>query len=124
MINPERLSRAAFVRPSTIELEFADGRLFSLAIELLGMPVDRINWRTLKASPGGENAIVKGIKGDPVPIDAATLRYLVDPKYAKEMDEKLKSLQFTDDELENLGLNETPAGFFDGPEDFTRESWK
>ena len=109
---------------SAIELRFSD-KTFSLPIARLEMPMDRIDWPTLKASPGGEKIVVKGIRGDPVPIDSATLRYLVDEKYATKMDEKLKSLQFTDEELEQLDLDEPPHGFIEQADiDLTRESWK
>ena len=40
-------------------------------------------------------------------IDDAT-RYLTDPEYALEMDAELKRLQFTDEELESLDLNDPP----------------
>jgi len=122
----ERLTRARFVSPSTIELDFIDGRRFSLAIELLDMPSDRIDWRTLEASPGGEKAIVKGIKGDPVPIDSATLRYLADKNYAAIIDAKLKGQQFTEEELERIVRdNPPPPEWFSQPSpDIIRESWK
>jgi hypothetical protein len=90
-------------------------------MDRLGMPIERINGSTLAASPNGENIVVLGIKGDTVPIDAATLRYLVDETYAAKMDAELRRLQFTDEELRQLDLEEPPPGFFEGPEDFTRE---
>jgi len=122
----ERLCRARFVPPSTIELEFVDGLRSLLAIDLLGMPVDRINWTTVTASPTGDKMTVNGIKGDAIPIDSATLRYLVDEKYAAKMDQTLKSLQFSRDELAELARdNPPPSSWYDEPErDMTRESWK
>jgi hypothetical protein len=125
-ICPDQLVDARFVSPSMIELEFVDGLRRSLAIGLLGMPVDRINWPTLKASVDGTKVIVNGIKGDPVTIDAATLRYLVDEKYAAKMDAKLKSLQFTEEELERMVQdNPPPPEWFSQPSrDLTRKSWK
>lgn len=125
MIRLEQLAVARFVPPLAIELEFVDGLKGSLAIGLLDMPLDRMNWPTLEVSPAGDKAIVKGIKGDPVPIDSATLRYLVDKAYKARIDATLKNLQFTDEELENLSLNDPPPGFLEQPDsDLTRESWK
>jgi hypothetical protein len=126
MTGIERITRACFVPPATIELEFVDGLTFSLAVELLDLPLDRMNWATLRTTIGGEKIIVDGIKGDPVPIDAATLRYLVDPNYAAKLDAKLKSLQFTEEELERLVRdNPPPPEWFSQPSrDLTRESWK
>lgn len=122
----EKLTRAKFVSPSTIELDFVDGRRLSLAIEALGMPLDRIDWPTLEASPCGGKAVVRGIKGDLVPIDSATLRYLVDEKYAAKVDDSLKALQFSREELALMARdNPPPANWYDEPEqDLTRESWK
>jgi hypothetical protein len=126
MVGPEQLAGAAFAAPATIKLDFADGSRFSLAIGLLGMPLDRIIWSTLEVSPSGDKVVFKGIKGDPVPIDSATLRYLVDKKYAAMMDAKLKDLQFTEEELERIVHdNPPPPGWFAQPSrDLTRESWK
>jgi len=125
MIRPEQLASARFAAPSTIELEFLDSR-YSLDISRLGMPVERIDWPTLKISPGGEKIVVKGIKGDPVPIDAATLRYLVDEKYAAKIDKSLESLRLSRDELAEMARdNPPPPAWYDEPErDLSRESWK
>jgi hypothetical protein len=67
----ERLKRAAFVAPSTLELEFVDGLRF-LNAELLGIPMDQLDWSTVKVSPGGEGIVVNGVDCDSVPIDSAT----------------------------------------------------
>jgi hypothetical protein len=120
---------AATLEQDLLKLQFAD-KTFSLTIndllEQLGMPRDRIDWATLTTSPSGESMIVKGIKGDLVPFDSSTLRYLVDERYASEMDAKLVRLQFTDEELENLALSEPPPGFLEQADvvDLTRDSWK
>lgn len=123
---PDELKTARFIRSSnSIELSFSD-KSFILPIEQLEMPVDRIDWPTLAASPTGEKMTVKGVKGDPVPIDSSTLRYLVDEEYAAQMDAKLASLQFTEDELDQLIRdNPPPTEWFAEPShDFMRESWK
>jgi hypothetical protein len=125
-LTPERLTKVRYVSPSTIFLRFADGFSSSLNIKLLDMPSPQIQWSTLRASPNGEKIIVKVTKGGNIPIDTATLRYLVDEKYAAKMDAKLKSLQFSEDELEKMvGDNPPPDAWFDEPEpDLTHESWK
>ena len=125
-IVPEQLTHATFVAPSTIELEFGDGLRCPLAIDLLGMPLDRIDWPTLEASPGGEKIVVKGIKGDAVPIDAGTLRYLVDKKYAARIDKSLASLRLSRDELAEMARDNPPSPewYDESGDDFTRESWK
>ncbi len=97
-----------------------------MAIDLLAIPLDRVDWPTTQVSPSGDKIIVKGVKGDPIPIDSATLRYLVDDKYAAEMDARLKSLQFSEKELERIAReNPPPPDWFSQPSrDLTRESWK
>src|SRR5262249_11795029 len=57
---PEYLVGARFAPPSSIVLDFSDAR-FSLAIELLEMPMDRIRWKTAAAAPGGSAMTVMGI---------------------------------------------------------------
>ena len=124
---PDQLVLAHFYpKLATLALEFADGQDFSLPVERLGMPVDRIDWPTAEASPGGESMMVMGIKGDPVPIDSATLRYLVDLSYAAEVDAKLESLQFTGEELDRI-VRDNPAPlewYLQSSQNMTRESWK
>jgi hypothetical protein len=101
----EQLTSAAFVEPSRIKLEFVDRRSFVLPIELLGMPADRIDWQTLKASPDGEKIVVKGIKGDPIPIDSGTLRYLVDEKYAAKIDKSIRDLHIPIEEARSATVD-------------------
>jgi hypothetical protein len=122
---PDHLVQALYAE-GKLQLSFGDGQFFPLAVERLGMPVDRINWPTATASPGGESMMVQGIKGDPVPVDSATLRYLVDKHYAAMMDAKLKSLQFTDEELDRIVRdNPAPPEWYAQPSrDLSRPSWK
>jgi len=125
MINPEYLVGARFLRPSKIEVTFADG-LFTLDIKSLGMPVDRIRWRTVAASPAGEAMTVRGKRGDEIHIDSATVRYLVDERYAAKVDATLKELQFSREELRELARdNPPPPEWFNEPErDLARDPWK
>jgi len=123
---PEYLVSARFVPPESIDLQFADRR-FTLNIGLLGMPVDRINWSTAKASPAGEAMTVRGVRKDEIPIDSSTIRYLVDSNYAAKMDATLKSLQFSREELQQMSRdNPPPATLLDEPggDDLIGDSWK
>lgn len=121
----DHLKLARFLPPATIVLDFPDAR-FSLPIELLEMPVERIRWRTAQASTTGDAMTVRGIRGDLITIDVGTLRYLVDPAYAAKTDAALKALQFTRDELKELANdNPAPPDWFSEPgRDLRRESWK
>ena len=84
--NPERLTSGEFVPPSTIKLEFADGFSCQMNIDLLEMPIERINWPTLKLSPSGDKVIFRGIKGDLVPINSTTsliIKFYESPFYSR-----------------------------------------
>ena len=104
---PEHLLSARFLPPSTITVAFSD-KTFSLPNELLQMPVDRIQWPTLAASPDGASLTVRAIKGEEVVIAARTLRYLVDKDYAAQVDATLKHAQFDRNELEELFRDNPP----------------
>ena len=115
---PEQLALAAFVAPPTMTLEFADGQRFSLAIESLGMPMDGFEWSTLKVSPGGEEIVVQDVKGESIPIDSASLRYLVDPRYAAKVDESIRTLHLSAAEFDEAArLLHNPAWDDIGNED-------
>ncbi|MBI3823433.1 MAG: hypothetical protein HY289_12255 [Planctomycetes bacterium] len=122
---PVRLIDAKFIAPSSIRLKFTD-KTFTLAIRKLEMPVDRIKWKTAAASPTGEKMMVKGVKGDDIPIDAPTLRYLVDAEYAARIDASLDALQLSRKELAEMARdNPPPDSWYDEPaQDLARESWK
>ena len=88
------LMAARFIAPSSIRLQFSD-KTFVLPVKRLEMPCGQINWRTAKASKTGEKMTVKGVKGGEVPIDSATLRYLVDKDYAAKVDQSISDLHMT-----------------------------
>jgi hypothetical protein len=119
---PDQLKRAHFVPPLAIELEFYDGS-FSLPIEALGMPLDRIDWKTAKGLPSGTAMTVKAIKGEVIHIDAGTLRYLVDERYAAGIDAALDCLRLSRDELKELAQDPLPQRLR-AHKDLRRESWK
>lgn len=102
------LGFAHFRPPTTIELAFADGRTFSLSIESLDMPAGQIEWTTLTASSDGGAVLVNDLSGAAVSIDAATLRYLVDPAYAQLIDARIATLHVPRVELEKSAEQSKP----------------
>jgi hypothetical protein len=90
------------------------------------MPIDRFRWETVAASSAGESMTVLGIKGEKIPIDSSTLRYLVDKDYATKMDATLKSLQFSREELQEMARDNPLPNELIPPsgEDLISESWK
>jgi hypothetical protein len=121
----DRLIVADFEPPSMIRLQFADDRCFSLAVEQLELPADRVDWSTIVPSSAGDSLIV-AVGGEPIPIEAATLRYLVDAAYAAEIETAIRQSQFSRDELARLAReNPPPPEWYAQPsQDLTREGWK
>jgi len=123
LIRRDRLVKARFTRPSSIHLVFADGYAGTVRVEQLEMPVDRIRWTSAAASADGANLTVTAKKGEPIPIAAGTLRYLVDPQYAAEVDARHHELLQSSAGSE--AADEPPPEWFGQPEvDLTLESWK
>lgn len=121
----EPILEVRFVRPATLQVEFAD-QGFSLSIESLDMPADRIRWETVAATASGDGITMLASKGDLITIDAAAIRYLVDPVFAAAIDAMLKAVQPTRDELKTLARDcPPPSEWYDEPEkDLRLESWK
>lgn len=123
-VRPDHLIGVDLVSPSILELQFADQR-FALKTKTLGMPVNRIQWETAKPEPSGTGMTVTAVRGEQITIDATTLRYLVDPLYAAEIDAAAAKMRLSDDELKALALDSPPpAEWYDRPEDLRLESWK
>ncbi len=101
-IRPEYLLQARSATAQSIELEFDDGLVRRLSVARLRIPVDRMRWDTVKASPTGEAMMINAVDGDLITIDSSSLRYLVDPAYAAEIDKALDEVQLTRDELREL----------------------
>jgi hypothetical protein len=111
---PERLLTVRLVGQRSLELVFADGYTRRLAIGRLELPLDRVRWDTVTASPTGESMTVIGVKGETIPVSASTLRYLVDPASAAKTDKALADIALTKDELNELHrTTEPPAGWRD-----------
>jgi hypothetical protein len=79
---------------SMIELRFADNKTFRLEMERLEMPLEQFDWRSVSAASTGDKMVVLGVDGE-VPVDAATLRYLVDAEYAAKADESIANLHMS-----------------------------
>lgn len=93
-VRPDHLLRSQFVPPSTLNLNFADA-CFSLDVHLLEIPMDQMQWSTATASQAGDAMMVQTVDGESIPIDSATLRYLVDPPYAAKIDKSIRDLHMT-----------------------------
>ena len=117
---------ARFESLSSINLRFNDGKQFNLPISKIPIDASRIDWSTASVSDTGEQMIVLGVKGDRVPIDAGTLRSLVDDEYAAEIKESLRDLMFSRDELLEMSCDKTspPSWLFEPTSGPNRDSWK
>lgn len=105
MASKQKLKSAVYVRNLGINLVFEDNLSVLLDIKKLQMPLKKIKWNTSTLSQDGSSIIVIGIKGDEYQIDSDTLRYLVDPIYAKIIDEELDKIRLTREELAEIAKN-------------------
>jgi hypothetical protein len=121
----DRLIVADFEPESTLRLKFGDGTSFTLDAARLEMPANRTDWSTVAISSAGD-AIIVTVGGEPIPIDAATLRYLVDDAYAAKIEASIRESQFSREELARLVReNPPPPEWYAQPsQDLTREGWK
>ncbi|MEI7685891.1 MAG: hypothetical protein WCL32_12760 [Planctomycetota bacterium] len=104
----DSLVSAKFLPPKAIRLRFKDGLDCELLLSSLEMDDDQIVWSSVAASATGESMVAKTKRGEDIPIDAGTLRYLADPDYAREVDRKLKGLQLTSAELDDFVRDNPP----------------
>ena len=91
----DQLVTVSFVPPGELCLTFAD-QIFHLPVSRLELRGE-IDWQTAQVSSGHEMT-VSDTKGDEIPIDAATLRYLVDTDYAAKIDQSIRDLHITPEE--------------------------
>jgi hypothetical protein len=103
----DHLKSARHVAPSSICLAFED-QSFSLPIERLEMPLDHIRWDTLTAHPSGNALTVRAVTGELITIDSSTLRYWVDPEYAKELEAAFAAGRLTRNELADMARDNPP----------------
>lgn len=112
----ERLDDVRFVPPASILVKFADGVGKRLPISLLEMPADRFRWATVRRSADGLSITVKDASGDDLSIETSTLRYLIDPTYAAEIDGRLAEVRLTREELREFAeRNPPPPELYDQP---------
>jgi hypothetical protein len=93
---------AHFISPATIAVTFRDGFAADIPIERLEMPLAEFHWDTIAASATGDLVTVADVDGESIPIDASTLRYLADDRYARQLDAKIRSLHVPKSELQEM----------------------
>ncbi len=88
----DHVAEAHFVRPGRMRLRFADGLEGTWTFSQLGLNMSNMVATTIKASPSGNYVEVKSKWGEDVQLDSSSLRVMVDPKYAIEIENKLNIL--------------------------------
>jgi hypothetical protein len=91
--NKACLVAAEYLSAATIRVSFADGNSFTLVIGDLELPTDKLRWETASAASTGEEMLVEASDGDVIPIDSASIRSLVDPEYARELERAFLKLR-------------------------------
>jgi len=122
--SPTEISGLRFMPPARFVICFADGYCVPRDVAVFEMPVDRLRWETLKLVPGGKAITVNDTDGEPVELDAETVRYYVDPAYAKRLEAEHASQQFTRSELEQLVAASAPHPPGEPEGDFIRAAWR
>jgi len=89
---PEHLVHALYVRPSSIELRFADGLAGTWSFRELDLDMANMKLSTIRASCSGNSIEVKSKSGEAVQLDSSWLRSLINPEYAAEIERTLDSL--------------------------------
>ena len=88
---PDRVLEARFVAPAQLFLRFADGFEGTWKFSKLRLNMSGMKLTTIKASASGAVA-VQSRWGDKVLLDAPSLRALVDPQYAVDIEISLNTL--------------------------------
>jgi hypothetical protein len=88
----DHIAEAHYVRPSQIFLRFADGLEGTWTFSQLDLDMSNMKLTTVKASDSGNSVAVKSKRGEDVQLDSSSLRVLVDPEYARQMEKKLDML--------------------------------
>ncbi len=96
----DALELVRFKPPESLYLQFCDGRQLNMSVASIG--IESVDWATASASPTGDAMIVRDCRGNEVPVDAATLRYLADPEYAAKIDLAIESLHTPQSELQKM----------------------
>jgi hypothetical protein len=97
-IRPDHISRATSTADA-IEVEFADNLKRKVAMRLVGLDATSIQHAKTKVADGGSGVKFTDNDGDTFVIDGASLRYLVDKRYAKEVDKQVVAILLPMDEL-------------------------
>jgi hypothetical protein len=88
----DHIAVAHYVRPGQLYLRFADDFEGTWTFDQLGLNMSNMKSTTVKASGAGTHLEVQSKWGESVQLDSSSLRVLVDPKYAAEIEKKLDIL--------------------------------
>jgi antitoxin (DNA-binding transcriptional repressor) of toxin-antitoxin stability system len=83
---------ARYVSPTQLYLRFADGLEGTWTFEQLDLDMANMKLDTVRASDAGTHVEVQDDWGEDVQLDSSSLRYLVDPKYAADVESRLNVL--------------------------------
>jgi hypothetical protein len=107
---PDHLADARFVRPNRLHLHFDDGLEGTWTFPQLGINPTNLDFQTMRVVASGTALEVKDSKRQVFQLDAASVRAMVDTKYAASMADALSSVEIPDDVLlEYAARYEPPA---------------
>lgn len=89
---PDHVTDAGHIAPSRIFLRFGDGLFGTWTFDQLQLDMANMKPETVRPSTEKTSIEVMSKRNELVRLDSSALRYLVDPKYAAKIDEKLDLL--------------------------------
>jgi hypothetical protein len=88
--------------PEAIGVTFSDGLQEEISFDTLGFDMSLLIGDTARVADGNRGVVLTDIEGDELFLDGATLRYLADPAFAKEVDARTERIQLPLDRIDQF----------------------
>jgi hypothetical protein len=108
---PDHILIARYRAPDSLLIFFEDGLNDIWSFSQLGINPVGLNWRTIQVTDSGTTLEVSDYRGRHFKLDSASIRSMVDPKYAARMIEALSAMEIPDDMLAELAATRPPANW-------------
>jgi hypothetical protein len=113
-----------FHPPDEFAVHFADGRVFRSRVAVFEMPVEMLQWETLAVAGAGKGIVVTDVAGEPLEIDAKSVRFYTDPDFAARVKAEHARVRLTRAELAEIAHHATAPSDSRPEGGFYRAAWK